>query len=482
MTMLPLVLTLALGPVGQTAETAPERGRDQYLYLTSQFDTDAFAPAGRAARTTGRSVIRGPFDAPIGQGDGAATGGFDGLGASYPDDLLPQGRTFEVDSTRFGKIVFLRPSTEEGAKNAMSLNGQTIRVKTKKRFNVLLSLGATHATEATAGGRAQRGDVHLYGNVVLRFTDGTRARAPIGLSDWIGTPVFHEEAAFEAPYRQVGRRTSNSAVRSGQTLHLWLQRTPIPSDKVLASITLPKIPDAKVIALTLAWRDGVALPARKRLPRPEPAPVAIFAEPDFPRLRVIDTVTPERIRASLEKVGIAASLLGIDHLRDRKLFTRQAFPVLVLPHGTAFPLQAVDALREYRKSGGAVVHSALSFTLPIERTAYGTWLASTRLTGFEGHEGDSALGTPRYGPTTQTRVWPSPELEAWGLGDLPWSNYAMADIWGRKISLQSIDADTQIEGIEITPLLKIGSWTSNVACIVRQTKGDFTVAVHGPGR
>jgi hypothetical protein len=444
--------------------------KDEYLYLFSKFDTDGFAPP-RAAD----------------QGD------FDGGGSTFPDEILPAGKRLEVLSSGYGKVVFLRPRTESGAKNMLSLRGQTIRVRTKNTFNVLLSLGVAHdsPTNARNAPNAAAGSTANHGWIEFTFADGTTGRGPIGFSLWDGEPTLGEDVAFTAKFT-AARRTRPTAVRplvrgravptvpttvrrvrSGAPIRIWVQRTPIPANKVVTSIKLPDLPHLKIVGLTLANRVGISPRRTVQRLSPEPAPVAIFDEPGFPYSMSAESATPERIQEALASAGIASRRIGIDHLRDSQVFNVERFPVTVMPHGDTFPLSALDAIRAYRKSGGAMVLSGSPFTRAVEQTPYGGWRQQSLSTEFTRFTGDRALGAYPRSTVTRTRVWPSETLAAWGFADLPWNRLELRDIHGLEFSYQGLDTRSEFEGVEIEPLLNVGSWATAVAAIVRQTSGEF---------
>jgi len=458
--MNPLLATLCLLVTSEASSPT-----DEYLYLFSRFDTDGFAPRRSA-----------------GEGD------FDGAGSTFPDEILPAGKKLEVLSPRHGKVVFLRPRTVSGAKNMMALRGQTIAVRTKNTFNVLLTLGAAHDVPTAAAARTVN-----HGWVEFTFADGTRGRGPIGLSAWNREAAFAEEVAFASTFtaargpRVTGTRPTVSRTRvaggatasgvrrlsNGTPIRLWVQRTPIPADRVVTSIRLPDLPHLKILGLTLAHRAEVSPRRAPRVSPPEPAAVAIFDAPGFPYSQSAESATPERVQDALEKVGITARRIGVEHLRDPGVFNVERFPVTVMPHGDSFPLSAVDAIRAYRKSAGAMVLSGAPFTRPVEDTPYGGWLQRSPSTEFASSSGDRSLGVYPRSSVSRTRVWPSETLAAWGFGDLPWDRLEMRDIDGLAPAYRGLDTRLEIEGVELETLLNVGSWSWAVAGIVRHTAGDF---------
>jgi hypothetical protein len=462
-----LLLALAL------AGADPVPG-DETLYLNSYFDTDGFTSNEELPQLNIEEFLR---DLP----------GMAGPSGTFPASILPEGKRFEVLSGRFGSVSFLRPSTAPGDKNMISCRGQTIRVRTKKTFNLLLAVGAAQPPALPDGELASpsRPVAHRAGWVRLRFEDGSEASAPIGFSDWAGDAVYGEEPALEATNAGMemafpdaigggDRRRKSAIIRdlnfamalgSGSS-RLWLQRTPIPANKVLRSITLPDLPEAKIVAMTLVRRDGIRVPAIARRAPPEPALVAVFDELGFPSLTSHGGVEPEAVRAELERAGVEASLIGLDDLADATVFSAGRFPVLILPYGGALPVDAEANLRSFRKAGGAVVSWGVPFSTPVERTPYGAWLA--RDVAWDGNA-VSSWGIPNYAGSATTRFWPSAELESWGFKDLPWGDYSLRDDFGADRPFLAIPTGGIPSGPRVGALLNVGSWPFALAGVIDST-------------
>ena len=483
-----LALVLVSTPWLLLAEDGKPEGKaaqkDQYLYLFNWFDTDGFAAEG-------------------GSGD------FDGMGQAFPEAMLPKGRTIEVDSSRYGKVLFLKPKLDARSYNLLSMDGQTIQVKTKGNFNLLLSLGAAHASPKKAGADDSNDDSPSPGDVVqfaggvgllqesvpfsdavhsgflrLRFKDGTETDAPIGFSPWNGEAALGEEVGLEGSYRAkdndslffgaVGAGMLQRGISTGDTLRLWLQRTPIPEDKVLSSITLPRIPNAKLLGLTLASRPAVSLPrrpSRARIEKPQATEgrttIAIFDEPGFPRYQAPGTLGFDSLRAQLEPHGLAAARFSSEHLASRELLDSAVYPVLILPQGSTFPEPAIESVAAYQKSGGHLVLTGRGFGRILRETAYGTWIDIYPDASLRAHDGERGLGVVPFLTTTHTRVWPTEELISWGFPEALWAEIEPRDEVARTTILPSFEAVKESPVHEITPLLRNGGWTSATAAIVR---------------
>ena len=368
--------------------------RDEYLYLNSFFDVDGFAPGGR-----------GP------------EGNLGGTGTSFPASGLPEGRTVQVHSTRFGKVTFLRPQTDGHKKNMIAADGQKIRVRTSKVFNTLFVLGTAHH-----GGHA--------GWVEFEFEGGEKGRGPLAFSDWYAVADFGEEEAFTA------RSPTGNAF--GNKVRLFLQYTPIPRARKLRFITLPELPRVKITALTLGWRDGVE-PIEPRRPDPvEPAPVAIFSEPAFPYSHAVRRIAPEALAEGFRRVGIPTALLNVEQLAEPRIFNSKSFPVLVHPYGRVFPHAAADALRRFRSEGGISVHTGPPFVVAAVKSPYGGWTYLRKSSRDTGKVTDFIdPGKPGYLGSGQAREGGGAPLEAtdllrsWGLGGIDWKDFRAHHGWTR---------------------------------------------------
>lgn len=420
------------------AET-PER-RDEPQVLAARFERDGFSTSRESA-----------------------DGDFDGLGNAFVASGLPPGRTLAVRSDRFGAVEFRRPPLEALEPNMVPCRGQEISIRTKRIFNVLFSLGAAHHGIQS-------------GWIEFRFEDGTVGYGPFGFTDWAWDPALGEEEAFAL---QVSGPLNLPPERR---FRLWLQRTPIPAEKRLVALRLPEIPNAKVVGLTLGYRDGVRPAEPTKPPKADPGPVAIFSEPGFPYYNARAGLTPERIRTALAAAGIGSALLGIDHLRDPEVFRAEAYPVLVNPYGNAFPADAEENLRAYRRSGGSFVHLGVPCTHPVVRTAYGSFFDPGHTEDLLRHEGDRALGAGGFlnGPWKDFR--PEPALEPWNFGGVAWDRFLPrgSDIdphFGYRAP-QTLDPASLDPGDEVVPLLSLAGFDRGpAAAIVRHRSCAFAGAI-----
>ena len=123
-----------------------------------------------------------------------------------------------------------------------------------------------------------------------------------------------------------------------------------------------------IVSLLLSGGLAVARPAR----------VALLREAGFPTVDgpVIANATLDRALA-----GIATTFFKADSLTTNRL-RRADFDVLVLPYGSAFPVDAWQPIREFlREGGGMVVLGGAPFYQPV-RKEKGTWRLGSRQPTF----------------------------------------------------------------------------------------------------
>jgi hypothetical protein len=128
------------------------------------------------------------------------------------------------------RILFKYPSKADGAKNAISCNGQTIPVKPGKYSTVHLLAFATEET---------------VGNFVLTYKS-TSEKKKVEFSPWDSEPKHGEHAAFVCLHRH-----SPNGDERGQRCYLNHYIVSLNSSQDLISITLPENLAIKVIGITL---------------------------------------------------------------------------------------------------------------------------------------------------------------------------------------------------------------------------------------
>lgn len=438
------------------APSAPAR-RDEWQYLTRHFTADGFeAGATAGAPAAGSRAIIRPASGGL-----QRTGGFDGSGNSYAAGFLPRGERLTVTSSRFGPVELVRPSDEGGDNNLVPCEGQEIRVGTRRIFNVLLTLGAAH-------------DGAHFGWIEFTFDDGTTGRGPFGFSDWHGDPILGEETAFRLPVVGPAGQPPGGGAR------LFLQRTPVPAEKRIVAIRLPNAPQAKILAMTLGWREGVRPMPPPAKTSPEPGVVAIFGERCFPHYLVRGDLTPARIEEAFDRSGIEASVLDLEGLEDPAILHPRSYPVLVNPYGNAFPEEAEETIRAFRKAGGIMVHLGIPFTHPVVRTPYGTWIDRGHREEHMLHDGERALGSGRFLNAGRTEIIAHPVLDGWGLAGVRWDRFLLPpeavppheDFLVQVLRRESLHPED-----EVVPLLGLRGFDADpVAAVVRHGSCPFAGA------
>ena len=367
---------MLVGVLGAVAFAAPLCAQDEYLYLTSHFDTDGFD-----------------------EHSGIGAQGFDGNGRVFPVDCLPKGRQWVVRSSWFGKVQFLRPPTSEGSKNFVSCRGQTLPVKTKRGFRSLLVLGATHRPPPPRNpadfAKWQSSMNRLpTGSMRVEYDDGATVDVPFGLSYWDGPSLFGEEAIIRtkspppkpAPGGGRGRAgfggddfdfedfDFSARLTGGRSqIRMYLMPVPVDGQRVVRSVRLPDHPLIKIAAITMSGHD-LSSSRASTVSKVEPADVAIFDEPGFPVFDPVDLFDASVIAKRFARHDLRAAVVGLGHLSDPAVVSAERFSVLVLPHGGCYPAAAREALIAYRNAGGSIVVVGPPLDLEVSRGPLNTWI------------------------------------------------------------------------------------------------------------
>ncbi|WP_218566509.1 GH92 family glycosyl hydrolase [Vallicoccus soli] len=196
--------------------------------------------------------LRAAYDTTAIGDDGAANADFDGEGWHYSRQALAeagivQGEDLEVPGTG---MAYRLPDVGPGAADSIAAAGQVLDVSS-------LPAGTTRIAFV---GAAHNGDVRS--SVVLTYTDGTTATAPLAFGDWtLGgggtTPRFDNVGLAQTAYRN----RYAASPPAGDTGRPWLFATApvqLAPGKVLATVTLPQQRNLKV--LTLAHGTGTPAP------------------------------------------------------------------------------------------------------------------------------------------------------------------------------------------------------------------------------
>jgi hypothetical protein len=184
-------------------------------------------------------------------------GGFDGLGAALPAEMMPPDATQEVEgnplllgkpgpplypsgyyTARVGAdadsnhaISFLYPNVRAGLPNVVSCKGQTL-VLPPGKYRTLHLLAA-------AGG-----DAPTAADFGLQYDRETLPQA-VTIATWGGLPPAGATSAFTAPYRQTVAGAKPGPVTLGD------YTLPLDTGKKLTGLTLPNVPAVKIVAISL---------------------------------------------------------------------------------------------------------------------------------------------------------------------------------------------------------------------------------------
>jgi hypothetical protein len=153
------------------------------------------------------------------------TGGLDGVGYSYSENLLGPSRVLN------GLLFNLGPAN---APDAVASNGQTI------------SLPAVKAADLVLFGTGVQGN-QVSQTITVTYTDGTTTNLSQSFSDWYTPSKFPREyEAVAMPYRNF-----EDGTKDNRTFSLYAYPLPLSKTKTVQSITLPSDPDVVVLGATL---------------------------------------------------------------------------------------------------------------------------------------------------------------------------------------------------------------------------------------
>ena len=195
-------------------------------------------------------------------------GDFDGKGATYPAEELPQSNSLIfVD-----QVPFYFPCKEDGFANNMVFSGQSIGFEPMK-LTALFVLGAVEG---------QNGEVYQE-EITVSLEDGTYHPVYLGLSNWLLAPQYGERLAFRCShlhYPDLGQepllkksvppmerytlaanqdyfcpslieKDELEAVAKGiWTPKMWLQRVPLPFRERVTGFTVMDNLNFHIFAMT----------------------------------------------------------------------------------------------------------------------------------------------------------------------------------------------------------------------------------------
>jgi len=222
---------LSTGPLSRGGDILPihvevSHGRLAFADLSKLYDVIACSP------DTDRSA-----------------GNFDGKGASFPEEfmlpdedmtnqpqhLFPSGYQIDRASAPDGRISFFYPEKAKGMKNAVACNGQRVDIEP-------MNYAAVHILCASTNGVAT-------GQVALNY-DGSIQMAALTANDW-STPANGAKIGYMANHRH-----TPAGDDADTRCYLYHYTIKLDSSKKLSSITLPKNPDIKAVAITFE-RTGI---------------------------------------------------------------------------------------------------------------------------------------------------------------------------------------------------------------------------------
>ena len=154
-----------------------------------------------------------------------STGGLDGQGYSYSENLLSTSRVLS------GVLFNLGPSN---ALDALGCMGQTVSLATGQ-FSQLTLL----ATGISGNQTAQ--------TFTVQYTDGTSTHFVRNFSDWFTPQVFPNESEAVA----MAYRNYEDGTEDPRTFNLYAYKFVLKSSKTVLSISLPNDPNVVVLAATL---------------------------------------------------------------------------------------------------------------------------------------------------------------------------------------------------------------------------------------
>ncbi len=150
-----------------------------------------------------------------------------------PSPLYPSGLWVRpLNDLENSRVCFLYPNKATGAGNMVSCQGQELVFPGALRTALHLLAVCTRSDMA--------------GEFVLSYSDGTKERKPLKFTHWTEPPKHGERLAFVTPHRHT-LRGDDPASRC----HLNHYTLPTERLKQLVGLQLPRLPEVKIIAVTL---------------------------------------------------------------------------------------------------------------------------------------------------------------------------------------------------------------------------------------
>lgn len=196
--------------------------------------------------------LSGLFDTVASSPDTARNlGDFDGKGSSFPAEhmppdvgvseqasrVYPSGYKWDQETRSDGRISFAYPDKTPGLKDAVSCQGQKVVVE---RASYL----ALHVLAASSDG-------DMTGEFSVNYENGSDAKT-VKVSDWGAGPKNGEEVGCAVRHRH-----SHGGDEIGKYAYLYHYSIPLNGSRTVTSVTLPRNPKIKIMAVTL---ERVSLP------------------------------------------------------------------------------------------------------------------------------------------------------------------------------------------------------------------------------
>ncbi|KAL1705868.1 glycoside hydrolase family 29 protein [Schizophyllum commune] len=164
-------------------------------------------------------------------GSDSSAADFDGSGRAYPVEYLPSEPSFTYRGVEFA----LPPFHNADAYDAVRSDSQDIALPSNASYHSFHAL-ATSVWPASGSARARAG------NLTLHFTDGSEEIVGIIVAPWYSDSVFDgpiHANLYCSPWHYANATLDYNTTIDHNITHIHYVTTRLPSDRPLASITLP---------------------------------------------------------------------------------------------------------------------------------------------------------------------------------------------------------------------------------------------------
>lgn len=196
--------------------------------ITQSLNMTLAISAATGSTGAGTQVDLSPYFTLYGvytDGSTYTTGGLDGDGYSYSENLLGPSRVLN------GLLFNLGPAN---APDAVASNGQTISLPAVKAADLILFGTGIQGNQASQ-------------TLTVTYTDGSSTKFTQNFSDWYTPSNFPREyEAVAMPYRNF-----DDGTKDNRTFSLYAYPLPLNKAKTVQSVTLPSDPDVVVLGATL---------------------------------------------------------------------------------------------------------------------------------------------------------------------------------------------------------------------------------------